>query len=500
MRYSGRRRSGKTTLTCSIVAQAQRLGGVAAFIDAEHALDLGYARKIGVDVDNILISQPDTGEQALDIAEVLVRSSAIDIVVVDSVAALVPAAEIEGEMGDSHVGLQARLMSQALRKLAGAVSKSKTCLIFTNQIRMKIGVLYGNPETTTGGNALKFYATVRLDIRRIGQITDGDTVIGNQTRVKVVKNKVAPPSARRSSRSSSGKGSASRGISSSSVSPRTSLRRREAGTLSARSGSVRARTTPGCSSKKTRTFGRRSRRAFALITGFRFRRLERSSNVASEREYVDTITRSRRRWGKLHTVTTSSGRSFLVLKGPASERFLAEGTVLDRGALEELAGPLARAAGMAFAYRLLAVRDRSEHEIRGALGKEGILTPEVVDGIVDALRRQGYLDDRRLASLFVNETARRRPGGPHLIRRKLREAGVSEEIIEHELREALPPEREREVAETLARKKLRGAKTREQAVRRIHGLLARRGFNERVINAICSSILRGTFPGERDDA
>ncbi len=185
--------SGKTTLTCSIIAQAQRLGGVAAFIDAEHALDLGYARKIGVDVDNILISQPDTGEQALDIAEVLIRSSAIDVVVVDSVAALVPAAEIEGEMGDSHVGLQARLMSQALRKLAGAVAKSKTCLIFTNQIRMKIGVLYGNPETTTGGNALKFYATVRLDIRRTGQITDGDTVIGNQTRVKVVKNKVAPP-------------------------------------------------------------------------------------------------------------------------------------------------------------------------------------------------------------------------------------------------------------------------------------------------------------------
>jgi recombination protein RecA len=185
--------SGKTTLTCSIIAQAQRLGGVAAFIDAEHALDMGYARKIGVDVDNLLVSQPDTGEQALDIAEVLIRSSAIDVVVIDSVAALVPAAEIEGEMGESHVGLQARLMSQALRKLAGAVSKSKTCVIFTNQIRMKIGVLYGNPETTSGGNALKFYATVRLDIRRIGQISDGDSVIGNQTRVKVVKNKVAPP-------------------------------------------------------------------------------------------------------------------------------------------------------------------------------------------------------------------------------------------------------------------------------------------------------------------
>ncbi len=185
--------SGKTTLTCSIIANAQRLGGVAAFIDAEHALDMGYARKLGVDVDNILISQPDTGEQALEIAEVLIRSCAIDIVVIDSVAALVPAAEIEGQMGDTHVGLQARLMSQALRKIAGAVAKSKTCMVFTNQIRMKIGVLFGNPETTSGGNALKFYSTVRMDIRRIGQIKDRDQVIGNLTRVKVVKNKVAAP-------------------------------------------------------------------------------------------------------------------------------------------------------------------------------------------------------------------------------------------------------------------------------------------------------------------
>jgi recombination protein RecA len=185
--------SGKTTLTCSIIAAAQRMGGVAAFIDAEHALDVSYSRKIGVDVDNLLISQPDTGEQALEIAEVLIRSGAIDVVVVDSVAALVPAAEIEGQMGDTHVGLQARLMSQALRKIAGSVSKSRTCMIFTNQIRMKIGVLFGNPETTSGGNALKFYSTVRMDIRRTGQIKDRDQVIGNQTRVKVVKNKVAPP-------------------------------------------------------------------------------------------------------------------------------------------------------------------------------------------------------------------------------------------------------------------------------------------------------------------
>jgi len=185
--------SGKTTLALSIVANAQRMGGVAAFIDAEHALDPGYARSLGVDTDNLLISQPDTGEQALDITEMLVRSGAVDVIAVDSVAALVPRAEIEGEMGDSHVGLQARLMSQALRKLAGSIARSKTCVVFLNQIRMKIGVMFGNPETTSGGNALKFYASVRLDIRRIGSLKIGETAVGNRTRVKVVKNKVAPP-------------------------------------------------------------------------------------------------------------------------------------------------------------------------------------------------------------------------------------------------------------------------------------------------------------------
>jgi len=185
--------SGKTTLTTSIIAQAQKVGGVAAFVDAEHAFDVTYAEKIGVDVENLLISQPDTGEQALEITEMLIRSGAVDVVVVDSVAALVPSAELNGDMGDSHVGLQARLMSQALRKLTGVVSKSKTCLIFTNQIRMKIGVLFGSPETTSGGNALKFYTSVRMDIRRIGAIKDGETISGNRTKVKVVKNKVAPP-------------------------------------------------------------------------------------------------------------------------------------------------------------------------------------------------------------------------------------------------------------------------------------------------------------------
>jgi recombination protein RecA len=185
--------SGKTTLSLSIVANAQRLGGVAAFVDAEHALDPGYARNLGVDTDNLLISQPDTGEQALEITEMLVRSGAVDVIVIDSVAALVPRAEIEGEMGDSHVGLQARLMSQALRKLAGSIARSKTCVLFINQIRMKIGVMFGNPETTTGGRALKFYSSVRIDIRRIGALKIGDSVVGNRTKVKVVKNKVAPP-------------------------------------------------------------------------------------------------------------------------------------------------------------------------------------------------------------------------------------------------------------------------------------------------------------------
>jgi recombination protein RecA len=185
--------SGKTTLCLHVIANAQRTGGVAAFVDAEHALDIEYARKLGVDLDNLLVSQPDTGEQALEIAETLVRSGALDVVVIDSVAALVPRAEIEGEMGDSHVGLQARLMSQALRKLTGAINRSHTSVVFTNQIREKIGVMFGNPETTTGGRALKFYASLRMDIRRIGSIKDKEELVGNKTRVKIVKNKVAPP-------------------------------------------------------------------------------------------------------------------------------------------------------------------------------------------------------------------------------------------------------------------------------------------------------------------
>jgi recombination protein RecA len=185
--------SGKTTLALHVVGEAQKLGGICAFVDAEHALDVGYARKLGVRTDDLLVSQPDCGEQALEITEMLVRSGAVDVVVVDSVAALTPRAELEGEMGDAHVGLQARLMSQALRKLTGTIAKSNTLVIFINQIRMKIGVMFGNPETTTGGNALKFYASVRMDIRRVGALKDGEKVVGNRTRVKVVKNKMAPP-------------------------------------------------------------------------------------------------------------------------------------------------------------------------------------------------------------------------------------------------------------------------------------------------------------------
>ncbi|HDD35739.1 MAG TPA: recombinase RecA [Candidatus Desulfofervidus auxilii] len=189
----GQESSGKTTLALHIIAEAQKKGGTAAFIDAEHALDVSYARKLGVNTDELLVSQPDYGEQALEIAEILVRSGALDVVIIDSVAALVPKAELEGDMGDTHMGLQARLMSQALRKLAGIVNKSQTVLVFINQIRQKIGMFVGNPETTTGGNALKFYASMRLDIRRIGPVKEGDQVIGNRTRVKIVKNKIAPP-------------------------------------------------------------------------------------------------------------------------------------------------------------------------------------------------------------------------------------------------------------------------------------------------------------------
>jgi len=193
MEIFGPESSGKTTLALHAVAEAQKTGGIAAFVDAEHALDVSYAKKLGVNIEDLLVSQPDTGEQALEITEVLVRSGAVDIVVVDSVAALVPRAEIEGEMGDSHVGLQARLMSQALRKLTATISKSRTLVIFINQIRMKIGVMFGNPETTTGGNALKFYSSLRLDVRRVGALKEGDQSVGNRTRVTVVKNKVAPP-------------------------------------------------------------------------------------------------------------------------------------------------------------------------------------------------------------------------------------------------------------------------------------------------------------------
>ncbi len=207
----------------------------------------------------------------------------------------------------------------------------------------------------------------------------------------------------------------------------------------------------------------------------------------------------RRRWGKLYVVTITDGSSYLVLKDPSTAPLLEAGARLDDDAIEALRGPLARAAGIALAYRLLAARDRTEHEIRAALGKEGIRTPEVVSDIVDTLRRQGYLDDRRLASHFVQYRVKHRPAGPRLLRRKLREAGVREEVVEEEIREALPPEREREIAEGLARAKLKGAKSREQAVRRVHGLLARRGFSDRTVNAICSAILRGTFPGENDD-
>ena len=251
--------SGKTTLTLHVIAEAQKNGGVCAFVDAEHALDPVYARKLGVQLDDLLISQPDTGEQALEITDTLVRSGAIDVLVVDSVAALTPRAEIEGEMGDVQPGLQARLMSQALRKLTASISKSNTMVIFINQIRMKIGVMYGSPETTTGGNALKFYASVRLDIRRTGSIKDRDEVTGNSTRVKVVKNKVAPPSSRSSSTSCTARASPRSASSSTSASRPASWRSPAPGSPTTASAWARAARTPRPSSRPTRTWPARSR-------------------------------------------------------------------------------------------------------------------------------------------------------------------------------------------------------------------------------------------------
>ena len=268
--------SGKTTLTLQVIAEAQKLGGTCAFIDAEHALDPAYAEKLGVQMDELIMSQPDTGEQALEVAEMLVRSGAVDVLVIDSVAALTPKAEIEGEMGDSHVGLQARLLSQAMRKLTAAIKQTNSLVIFINQIRMKIGVMFGNPETTTGGNALKFYSSVRLDIRRIGAVKDGDEVIGNETRVKVVKNKVSPPFKTAEFQIMYGHGIYRMGEVIDWGVESSSSRRPAPGTPTRATKSARARPMPPSSWETTPTLAARSRTRYARRWAFRCCRLPKS--------------------------------------------------------------------------------------------------------------------------------------------------------------------------------------------------------------------------------
>jgi len=499
--------SGKTTLTCSIIANAQKLGGVAAFIDAEHALDVSYARKIGVDVDNLLISQPDTGEQALEIAEVLIRSGAIDVVVVDSVAALVPAAEIEGEMGESHVGLQARLMSQALRKLAGAVSKSKTCMIFTNQIRMKIGVLYGNPETTSGGTALKFYSTVRLDIRRIGQIKVGDQVIGSLTRVKVVKNKVAPPFRQAEFEIIYGEGISYEGdllelgVASGILSKTGSWY--SFGDERLGQGKDNARLFLKQNPDITKKIEEMIREHYGLITGLprspvplRDRRIRRMRSKGMSRDSVEEV---RRRWGKLFIIRTSQGKRYLVFKEPKVERFLHVGYEIDEEEARFLEENLAFSAALSLAYKYLSIRDRGEGELRGLLRKDGVDNEEVLEGVIRRLKSNGFLDDRKLAANYIDFLMRHRPSGPHAVRTRLRRLGIDDALIDEVVSERIGPDVEREAALELAKKKMKPGMDRRRMVRRIHDFLLRRGFSSYIVNDICSMVLRGEMTEEKDE-
>ena len=390
--------SGKTTLTLQVIANIQKLGGTAAFIDAEHALDPQYAQRLGVDTSELLLSQPDNGEQALEIADMLVRSASVDCVVVDSVAALTPKAEIEGEMGEPQMGLQARLMSQALRKLTANIKRSNTLVIFINQIRMKIGVMFGNPETTTGGNALKFYASVRMDIRRIGSIKRGEEVIGNETRVKVVKNKVAPPSRSRTSTSSTTRASPATARSSSWACSTASSTRAAPGTPTRARRSARARTTRANSSGRTRRCPTRSSRRSA----------RRSASPAACPSPRKSPTRPRR-----------TDRGF---RAP-----------LGTGHVPRLHRASPEAALRARALRLLARREHSRAELRRKLAphvEEGV----DLEALLDDFTKRGWLSEER----FVEQTvrAKARKFGPLKIAHHLREKGIDEAGIAQGLAQA----------------------------------------------------------------
>jgi len=472
--------SGKTTLALHIIAEAQKLKGIAAFIDAEHALDAAYTRNLGVDIDNLLVSQPDTGEQALEITETLVRSGALDVIVVDSVAALVPRAEIEGEMGDAQMGLQARLMSQAMRKLTGAISKSRCAVIFINQIREKLGVMFGSPETTTGGRALKFYSSVRMDIRRIASIKDKDSVVGNLTKVKVVKNKVAAPFKEVRFDIMYGVGISKAG---------------ELLDIAVDKKIVEKSGTWFSFGQERLGQGRENVKRYLLENNDIYIAIEKGVKLELGliREEPEPEKKNKEQWGIHRKITkieqqkrNKKRRSIYLddvfafgLDEELVYRFnLHEGDLLDEETLQNLILAEEKKLAKDRALRYLSYRARSVKEVLDKLHKSGFDT-DTVDWVIAELKRIKFLDDRQFSLAFVRDKMIIRPMGPQLIRQELRLKGISDELIELAIEEAFIEKSQLEVASMLLNKRLPSVKNLDpiKAKKRLTNFLLRRGFS-----------------------